>query len=638
MSLVEFLLPDPAPHVNSRAERVSAIVVGFLHIFLAAAAQLMVIGERILPVESMRIWASAEILMAIFSWIAAYNAYRGSPRIFGLFVRLENFFTLFIIAALPWLNPSTVGQAELRTIYLCTLIAYTSAQGSNSVQLPRRRPFFTWLIIPSIMLSYGLVYFINGVYGYAICSFLWCITIVSMTRLGYTSLKEEIERRQQSEELASTDSLTGLLSRTAFLNELDLASEREDSSALALIDLDGFKAINDTFGHPTGDIVLHEVAGRLRRSMPQGTSIGRLGGDEFAVIIPVDNPATFDIEGVIEKSLALVARAINIAGREIFVSASAGWTIFGSESTSASLIAEADAAMYQSKTSNTQNLTSFNPDLRAELDRSLELRQDFRAALKKRRIMHYGQPIVRLSDGYPIAVELLARWQGSDGSFIPPSEFTRVAEETGLAVELDAQSLEAAQTVISKWNTPELSHLTAKVNISPFHLSNQMLTQTVSRRVNPKSVARMGLELLESRLISSDDKVRDQMAQLRDLGMQISIDDFGVGYSSLAYLRELPITEVKIDMSFVRDLHRDKINQGLVQAIVEIATTLGLPTVAEGIETRADYNKARELGVTYGQGFFISRPMPFSALNLWLAENTKPMTHDEISAGSATTL
>lgn len=620
--LFNLLLPDPAPHARSSNEQISAALIGALHLFLAIMAVALLVVPNHLTFESISFFIAGEIFLGLLSWTGLGFALYGSARIFGVLIRLEGLLTTLMIAGLPWLNISLINNSVLCALYLSLHVGYTAVQGSNSVQLSRRRPYFTWLIVPTMGLSYLGAFAVGGHWIYAIAIVGWCFIIVSMTHLGFKSLKTETEGRRESEFMVRTDTLTGSLSRLAILADLDNIATREGQWAFVLIDLDGFKAINDSYGHLSGDVVLQVVAYRLRETFPKGTSIGRLGGDEFAAIVPVGLQDHQTFERTISKALIGLNVPIQVHGREVFVSASAGWTFAEPDSTSASLITEADAAMYESKLSQTQSVTAFNPQIRAELDRDLELRQELKVALKKNQITHFAQPIVRLDNYEPVAVELLARWK-LDGQFIPPADFIRVAEETGQAVELDVLSLDAAQKLVSTWTNPRFNDIIAKVNISPFHLSNKALLKTIEECVEPELRNRVGVELVESRLISSDLQVRELMSEIRDQGMDVSIDDFGVGYSSLSYLRELPISEVKLDMSFVRNLHQDKINQGLVRAIVEIASTLGLPTVAEGIESVEVFEAARDLGVTYGQGYFIGRPMPFSAINIWLGENIK---------------
>jgi len=221
---------------------------------------------------------------------------------------------------------------------------------------------------------------------------------------------------------------------------------------------------------------------------------------------------------------------------------------------------------------------------------------------------------VRTSDSAPVAVELLARWPQDDDTIVGPLEFTRVADETGLAVELDRLAVAAARALLEEWkDDPLLRSITVKANISPVHLHNNQLIQTVQDLVPLRTRERLGLEFVESRLIPAAERNHDQLRSLMDMGITISIDDFGVGYSSLAYLRTLPVSEIKIDRSFVTNVDTDTINQGLVRAIVDIASTLGLPTVAEGVETEAEFNAIARLGVSAGQGYLLGRPLPLAS-------------------------
>ena len=223
---------------------------------------------------------------------------------------------------------------------------------------------------------------------------------------------------------------------------------------------------------------------------------------------------------------------------------------------------------------------------------------------------------MRLSDSAPAAVELLARWPQHDETMIGPDEFTRVADETGLAVELDRFALDAARTLLERWKSdPVLGMLLVKANISPVHLHNDELLASVRALIPVDVRDRLGVEFVETRLIQSSERRHDQLRVLREMGITVSVDDFGVGYSSLTYLRELPVSEIKIDRSFVTNLDSDAINQGLVRAIVDISSTLGLPTVAEGIESQAEFAAAERLGVSLGQGYLLGRPCPIGQID-----------------------
>ena len=604
-------------HAGVEAERNSALTIGVLHFFVVFAAPALLWNSDTVGRTELLIWTGAEVCLGLFAFFAFGLIGRGRFDAFIRLSRVESRGTAATFSALAWLGDDIATATPSKHVLMIALIAVTSVSASNSSHITRRRPFFGQLIV-IVATSYTVAFAIHGEWVFAILTVLWCISIRTLTRVGYHSMLELVELRKASENTARHDDLTGLLSRSAFFDELNYsaASSRaqrhptEIHPALVLFDLDGFKAINDSFGHAAGDAVLQAVAKRLTLFLPKDSAIGRLGGDEFAAVVTA---APADVSDAIDAGLAAVAEPIHIGGRELYVAASAGWTFVDAAEVSAELMAQADAAMYQSKNSETDIATGFDAALRDELDRSLDLRQRVRTALRRKEIEFWVQPIVRTSDASPVAVELLARWPQQDSTMIGPMEFTRVADETGLAVELDRQALTAARDLLVEWaDDPLLGTLLVKANISPVHLHNDELLQTVRGHIPVPMRNRLGLEFVESRLIAAAGKNHSQLRDLMGMGITLSIDDFGVGYSSLTYLRSLPVSEIKIDRSFVTDVDTDAINQGLVRAIVDIASTLGLPTVAEGIETEAEFAAITRLGVSLGQGYFLGHPLPVS--------------------------
>lgn len=594
------------------AERNSALAISILHFFVVFSAPALLWNSPVVDRDRLIAWAAAEALLGFVAFVAFLSAQTGHPRRFVVFSRLEGIGTMLTFSALPWLSDDIAESTPSKHVLMIALVAVTSISAANSSHITRRRPLFGYLVV-MVALSYFTAFATQGEWIFATLTLLWCVSIAMLTRVGYNGMLELLELRSASERTARHDDLTGLLSRTAFFEQLDAASANQaepgqQRSALVLFDLDGFKAINDTFGHPAGDAVLRAVAERLELFLPGGSTLARLGGDEFAAIV---RETSAGLDSTISSALSALSEPVRLDTRELYVAASAGWTAIDGQRLSAELVAEADAALYQSKRSETAAATGFDTALRDELERSLDMRQRFRTGLKRKEIEFFAQPLVRMADSAPVGVELLARWPQEDSMVIGPLEFTRVADETGLAVELDRQTLAQAHAVLASWGKdPLLSQLRVKANISPVHLHNSELLKSVQKFIPEHMRNRLGLEFVESRLISAAERNHSQLRQLMDMGIVLSIDDFGVGYSSLTYLRSLPISEIKIDRSFVTAVDSDPINQGLIRAIVDIAATLGLPTVAEGIETAEEFAAAARLGVSAGQGYFIGHPLP----------------------------
>ena len=598
-----------------KIQQTSAIAICILHFFVVFAVPALLWNSPVLDRTILVWWAGAEALLGFLSLVAVLAGRAGREKLFVLLLQIEGFGTILTFSALPWLSADIARTTPSKYVLVIAVIALTSISAANSSHVTRRRPLFAYLMVV-VAASYSLSFAVRSEWIFSALTVLWCASIAMLTAVGYRSTLELLELRTASELSARHDDLTGLLSRTAFFENLDqtLSSQiepKDKPAALVLFDLDGFKAINDSFGHPAGDAVLHGVAQRLELALPQGSKVGRLGGDEFAAIVPESEAK---LRQTIAEVLSSLTEPVRVDNRELYVAASAGWTVIAPDRASAELVAEADAALYQSKKSETLASTGFDTKLRNELDRSLDIRQRFRTGLKRNEIEFFAQPLVGMNTCAPIAVELLARWPQPDNSVIDPLEFTRVADETGLAVELDRQALAAARSLLARWSTdPRLRDLRVKVNISPVHLHNNQLISSVRGSIPSHLRDRLGLEFVESRLIAAAERNHSQLRDLMDMGIVLSIDDFGVGYSSLTYLRSLPISEIKIDRSFVTDIDSDPINQGLMRAIVDIAATLGLPTVAEGIETDAEFAAVARLGVSTGQGFFISHPLSLDA-------------------------
>lgn len=597
------------------AERSSALMIGLLHFCVVFAGPALLWNSTIVGRTSLIAWSIAEALIGVVSLAGYFSVRSGNMQRFALLTRAENIGTACTFAVLPWLGASMASTTPSKHILIIALVAVTSISAANSSHITRRRPFFGLLVVV-VATSYFGSFMVAGEYVFAMIALLWCLSIATITRVGYRSMLELLELRKASERTARHDDLTGLLSRSAFFETLNLAAcqpiawrdGQQLQPVLVLFDLDGFKAINDSFGHGVGDSVLQTVAKRLILFLPPDASIGRLGGDEFAAVFTTTES---ELATSVQAALSAVGDPIRTSDRELYVAASAGWTVVELGEESPDLMAQADAAMYQSKNSETVTSSGFDTDLRAELDRSLDMRQRFRTALKRNEISFWAQPLTRIYDRAPVAVELLARWPQDDETVIGPIEFTRVADETGLAVELDRQALRAAASLLALWEAdPILGSILVKANISPVHLHNGQLIKSVRELIPTSALPRLGLEFVESRLITAAERNHLQLRDLREMGITISIDDFGVGYSSLTYLRSLPVSEIKIDRSFVTDVDSDRINQGLVRAIVDIASTLGLPTVAEGIETVAEFEAIAQLGVSLGQGYFIGHPCP----------------------------
>ena len=426
------------------------------------------------------------------------------------------------------------------------------------------------------------------------------------------ALEEQLERQ------AFEDSLTGLANRALFRNRLALALARAGRSpralAVLMLDLDGFKAINDTMGHDAGDAALREVAARLALSARPGDTIARLGGDEFAVLLDELSDEAFAGD-IAERILEIIRQPLEIEDTFVNVSASIGIAFANTpEMTSESLLRDADTALYAAKGAGRDRAVRFDPAMHARAAEQLRLSQDLKRSIKESELSVVYQPCVDLEHDVVEGVEALVRWHHHDLGLIMPADFIPIAEQNGFIVSLGRWVLEQACDQAAAWRSSILDagHLTMAVNVSGYQLNHPSLVPDVRRIIESSGIApgNLILEVTESVLMADIDLVIEQLRKLKELGIAIAIDDFGTGYSSLSYLRKLPIDILKIDKSFVDAATAGEPGgDAILHAIINLSTGLHLRTIAEGIERSGQAQHLRELGCQSAQGFFFARPM-----------------------------
>jgi diguanylate cyclase (GGDEF)-like protein len=411
---------------------------------------------------------------------------------------------------------------------------------------------------------------------------------------------------------AHHDPVTGLPNRGLFLKIFNrvLASRTAatEPTSVLFIDLDRFKAVNDSLGHEAGDQLLAAVAGRIRSCVRASDTTARLGGDEFAVLLhnsPVEAATT-----VGNRIIATVKEAFRISGRDIFIGASIGVAISREASTdSDGLLNKADVAMYRAKKHGPGKVVVYEPHMHTEALNHLSLRADLQKAMQEKEFRLQYQPLMRLDRREVVGVEALIRWHSPVRGLVSPIDFIPVTEETGMIVELGQWVLETSAAQVAAWRRthPDLS---LNVNVSGHQLMHPQFAANVTRALAVAGLpsSSVTLELTESVLMSDPVAAVAALSSLRELGVQLSIDDFGTGYSSLSYLRELPVDELKIDRAFIARAELTGEDLALVRTIVELGQILGLRVVAEGIENAAQLEALRRLGCTYGQGYHLSRP------------------------------
>ncbi len=418
--------------------------------------------------------------------------------------------------------------------------------------------------------------------------------------------------------LAYYDGLTSLANRALFNDHLKrmIGQTRSKKLCVIFIDIDGFKRINDSLGHPVGDQLLVAIAKRLKEHSRDSDIIARWGGDEFIMAIEVSDSHQ-GVEQFCNKHLYQLKQPFIIGGRELSITASMGVSIHGDDARSTSeLIRNADIAMFQSKKLGKNRFEIFSPSHHEELMESMEIENRLRIAIKAQQIDVHFQPQIHQPEGTITGLEALARWHDPIIGPVPPQKFIRIAEETGLIHEL---SVLIFQTSLERFKALQLidPDLMLSVNLSATQLQESYLPETLKHITGNLSIdpARIKLEITEDVLMSDIERSISNTSQLKELGFQISLDDFGIGYSSLSYLKDLDIDEIKIDRSFVNDLNNSERNKAIIQAIIAMSQVLGIDCIVEGVETDAQLMELTQMGCNNFQGYLFHKPMPDTELS-----------------------
>lgn len=424
--------------------------------------------------------------------------------------------------------------------------------------------------------------------------------------------------------LALHDNLTKLSNRVLLEDRLTQAirtAEREKRRfALMFMDLDGFKAVNDVYGHHVGDLLLIDVAQRISARVRQQDTVARVGGDEFVVLAYVDDPE--DAGTLADALLEVVREPFMAGGHELRVSTSIGIAIYpGNGGNQHDLLTNADAAMYHAKGLGRNAYSFFEPSMNADVHHQLQLVQDLRRAVERHELVLHYQPKFNAPNGPIMGVEALVRWQHPQRGLVPADEFIPLAEKTGLIVPLGTWVLDEACRQMAQWHREGRTGWTVAVNLSALQFGHAALIDTVRdtlerHALDPRSLT---LEITESTAMRDVDASLQILQQLDAMGVGISIDDFGTGYSSLLYLKRLPASELKIDRGFVRDLAHDTEDAAIVSAIVALGQTLNLRIVAEGVETAEQQAFLTRLGCHSLQGYLLGRPMTAESLSAAMA-------------------
>lgn len=460
----------------------------------------------------------------------------------------------------------------------------------------------------------------------------------------YRELTSEVAERRRAEEqarlLAETDPLTSCLNRRSIGPAAEALSARAhargDAVAYVMFDLDKFKHVNDVNGHQAGDMLLRESAVRLRSQLDEDAILARLGGDEFAVIVPFPQDQREQVEQLVERLIASIAAPVLFDGLELETTISAGicQSEPGTTRNPQTFLHKADIAMYHAKRNGRNRLAWFEDNMESELRFRSELESGIRRGIPLGEFVPYYEKQIDLETGEIVGFEMLARWHSPTLGTVSPEIFIPVAEEIGVIAKLSESLIAQALDDARRWN-PKLS---LSVNISPLQLRDPWFAQRLLKILVEANFppSRLEIEVTETCLHENLGLVHSQITSLRNQGVKVSLDDFGTGYSSLAQLRSLPFDRIKIDRSFVINLHEDQNSATILQSIISLSQGLGLPITAEGIESQTILDELRRYGTFKGQGYLYGFPKPAEHTRAELAKlgllQDSPAAPDEAEA------
>jgi diguanylate cyclase (GGDEF)-like protein len=446
-----------------------------------------------------------------------------------------------------------------------------------------------------------------------------------MSNGGSVATHEDITARRQAEAkiayMAHHDALTGLPNRVSFHAKMEEALHRVARGApfaVLCLDLDHFKSVNDTLGHPIGDVLLQAVAGRIRTCVRPTDTVARLGGDEFA-IVQTSSEQPVGATALSQRLIKELGEPFEILGHQVVIGVSVGISVAPSDGSDPDqLLKNADMALYRAKEDGRAAFRFFETDMDTRMQHRRALELDLREAVALGQFELHYQPVVSLQNRRIVSFEALLRWPHPERGLVPPAEFIPLAEEIGLISTISAWVLKEACAEAMKWP----GNITVAVNLSPMQFKNTAVLLDVAAALGASGLpaSRLELEITEAALLQDTDTTLSMLNHLRELGVHIAMDDFGTGYSSLGYLRKFPFDRIKIDRSFIRDLSERADSVAIVRAVAGIGSTLGISTTAEGVETEQQLLRLKDEGCTEVQGYLFSAPRPARDLDQLLRE------------------
>lgn len=437
------------------------------------------------------------------------------------------------------------------------------------------------------------------------------------------------------QEMAYRDELTGLANRALFKqllkHEISQSQRQDGRFAVLFIDLDGFKQVNDNVGHDAGDVLLCTIAERLEKSLRKSDVVARLGGDEFVVIMNnIKDSET--IAKVAEKIIRQIRKPVSSGANIVEVGCSIGISIYPDNGLDAdNIVHHADAAMYRAKQQGGANYFYFSDELNRELQDSRKMERDIISALADRQFVPYFQPLIDQRNGKIVGIECLARWNHPEQGLKTPIEFIPAAKKVGLLHEVLGQVLEQAFSYLGKWHRQLGCLVPLSVNVTSRQFYQQQTFDKLTEllEVNQLSTDAIRIEVTESTLQEKGEALLEQLRKISHAGFSITLDDFGTGYSSLRYLQRLPVDSLKIDRSFVRNIDNNPHDKIIVKAIIQLAQTLGIEAVAEGVETQAQKRFLIENQCQIMQGYLFSPALPAAQFDQYLEQFLEPIELDQ---------
>ncbi len=469
---------------------------------------------------------------------------------------------------------------------------------------------------------------------------LWLCTLTMVIGIVVAAIvvKRVMRQSRELEYKALFDGLTGLPNRNLFFDRLKQAAQsfRNDQKpfSVVLIDLNRFKEVNDLLGHHVGDLLLKHISLILISAMRRTDTVARLGGDEFVLLMPGSGSANTEI--IIKKLIASVCHRANLGGNEVEVSCSMGIASFPEhEQDTTRLLLKADVAMYAAKRANV-GYRIYTPEIEALAVKNVEMQNELRVAIEQDQLQLHYQPKISHHTGGIMGVEALVRWNHPQRGLVPPDDFIPLAEATGLIQPLTLWVLKTALQQSAQWHVQGHT-FSVSINLSTRNLLDVELPERVANllttyRVQPEWLV---FEITESAVIAEPARALNTLLKLNKMGIQLSLDDFGTGYSSLAYLKKLPVSEIKIDKSFIKDMEIDSSDTVIVRSTIALGHNLGMKVVAEGVENIEIWELLTALGCDASQGYFMSRPLSVEALDAWLA--TSAWAKEKIAASDVLT-